>query len=197
MTTVFKNGCEKILQIFYKEKLGAFHLRELARRTGLNENSATRFLKVMTEEKLLEYVREGNMKKYSITKGNFVFSIFSVFDALEYEKLPSIRRRAISRFYERLDEKPVFLVLFGSVAKGTYKENSDLDLLAVFNKRIDVRNAEDYAESQTGIKINCVKIGYGDFLNEIKTEKDKLIASAISSGYPLINHIKYYEEVLG
>ena len=87
--------------------------------------------------------------------------------------------------------------MFGSVAKGTYKENSDLDLLAVFNKRIDVRNAEDYAESQTGIKINCVKIGYGDFLNEIKTEKDKLIASAISSGYPLINHIKYYEEVLG
>lgn len=197
MKTIFKSGCERILRVFYREKLGAFHLREIARRTELNENSVTRFLKVMTEQKILKHIKEGNMKKYSIIKENMVFSLFSVFDAEEYEKLPSTRKRAVSAFYERLSEKPVFLILFGSVAKKTFKEDSDLDLLAVFNKKIEVRNAEEYAESQTGVKINCIKIEHDAFMNEIKTKKDKLIASAISSGYPLINHIKYYEEVLG
>ena len=38
-------------------------------------------------------------------------------------------------------------------------------------------------------------MNYEDFTNELKLKNDMVIQSALETGYPLINHIKYYEEI--
>jgi len=196
METILKVGCERIMRVFYKEKFKNIHLREIARMTKMNENSTTRFLKMLEGGGMLESFKEGNLKKYSIKKGKKIFSLFSLFDSIEFEKLPSKIKRAIEMFYSKLAEKPIFLVLFGSFAKGNFREESDIDLLSVFNKKINTNTAEAYSEAQTGVRISCIAIDYGSFLRELKIKDDKVIASAVNSGYPVLNHIKYYEEVL-
>ena len=45
METILKKGMQKILYLFYENRNAAIHLREIVRKTGLNENSASRFLK--------------------------------------------------------------------------------------------------------------------------------------------------------
>lgn len=189
-----KKGYWKIFELFCREKNKKIHLRELARQTKMNENSAFRFLASLEKQGILKSEKDGNLKKYFIQKNNMVYFIFSLFDIEKFNKLPLLRKNAIKYFIKELKEKPIILLLFGSTAKETFTNKSDIDLLMIVNKKIKAEDAKRYAEAQTGIKISCFQIKYNDFLKELKTQEDKVIGSAIATGYPLTNHIKFYEE---
>lgn len=181
------------MQLFYKDKTAKFHLREIARQTKLHEPSVTKFLNLLEKEQILKSEKEGNLKKYSIKKSMRAYLVMEIFDIEKFEKLPGIRKNAIKIYLDKLPEKPVFTVLFGSTAKGAYKEDSDIDLLLITNNQISAKEAEKEANALTTIKISTFQIKYADFLIELKMKEDKVVQSALQSGYPLINHIKYYE----
>ena len=193
MITILKSGYWKIMQLFYKDKTARLHLREIARQTKLHEPSVSRFLSSLEKDQILKSEKDGNLKKYSIKKGLRAYFIFEAFDLERFEKLPSIRRNAIKTYLDNLPEKPVFAVLFGSTAKGTYKEDSDIDILIITNKKISAEKAEKETDALTAMKISTFQTTYEDFLTELKMKEDKAVQSAINSGYPLINHIQYYE----
>jgi len=196
MKTILKTGYWKIISLFYRDAASAIHLRDIARKSKLNENSATRFLKQLEKEEILQAKKDGNLKKYTIQKNKKTFLIFTMLNMERYQRLPSITKNAIEYFMKTLQEKPIITVLFGSTAKGNYTNESDIDLLLITNRKIDTEEAENYAEAQTAMKINCVQIKYSEFLQEIKMKEEKLIQSAIKTGYPLTNQITYYEEIL-
>ncbi len=192
MLTLLRKGYAKIGQLFYKNKNVKLHLREIARQTKLFEPSAYRFLNYLEKDQVLKSERDGNLKKYSLKKGLRAYFLLEAFDLENFERLPSLRKKAIKIYLDNLSEKPVFAVLFGSTAKGTYREDSDIDILIITNRRIPTTKAEEEADALTGMKMSSFQITYKEFLTECKMKKDKVIQSAIQSGYPLINHIQYY-----
>jgi len=196
METIIKTGYEKIMKLFFTNKQSKIHLRDIARKTNLNENSVTRFLKQLEEQEILKSEKDGNLKKYSIRKNKITFVIFTIFDIEKFEKLPNLRKNAINLFLDKLEEKPIISILFGSTAKGIFTKKSDIDLLLIANKKININEAEKYADAQTGIKINCFQINYADFIKELKIKEDNVIQSAVNSGYPLLNHLNYYGLIL-
>lgn len=193
METLLKTGILRIMQLFYSEKNAKIHLRDIARRAGLNENSATRFLAQMEKGGILSSQKDGNLKKYSLRKGGKAFLLLAMLDLNRFNRLPSIRRNAIKYFLDALHEKPVMAVLFGSSAKGGFTKDSDIDMLLVVNRRIKTEEAEKQAEAQTAIRISPVQITYSNFARELKLREDYVIQSALNTGYPLTNHIMYYE----
>jgi len=195
MKTVLKEGYERIIRIFYSNKNIKMHLREIARKAKMNENSAFRFLKQLENEKILIPRKDGNLKKYEIVKNDITYYMLTYFDITNLNSLPSIRRNAIAYFMQGLDEKPIFAVLFGSTAKNTFSEDSDIDLLLIVNKRINTEKAEDYADSLTAIKIKCLQIKFNEFEKELKLKEDKVVQSALNTGYPITNHIEYYRMI--
>ena len=193
---MIKTGHSKILRLFYEDKKSSFHLREIARKTKLYPNSVTRFLNQLEKEGILASQKEGNLKKYKIKKSEKLNNIFSSFDIERLNKLPLARRRAITYFLDKLSEKPVIVLLFGSTAKETFRKDSDIDLLLIVNKKIGVDKAKDYVDSQVGIKTNCFQITYDEFIKEIKLKEDKVIQSALNTGYPIFNQMLFYEVYL-
>jgi predicted nucleotidyltransferase len=193
MKTLFKTGYEKILRLFYVDKNAHYHMREIIRKTKLNENSAFRFLNQMEKDKILVSKKDGNMKKYSIAKNDVAYSLLTHLDILKFNSLPSIRKSAVKSFLSKLKEQPVIVILFGSTAKENYQEQSDIDILLIINNKIDTKNAVSYADAQTGIRINPIQITIEELLEEIKLKNDQVIQSALNTGYPITNHIKYYE----
>ena len=107
-----------------------------------------------------------------------------------------MRKNAVTYFLDKLEEQPIIAVLFGSTAKGNYSEDSDIDILLIVNKKIKTEKTEKYVNSQTGMHVNCIQITYRDFINELRLKQDRVIQSALYSGYSLTNHIKYYSELL-
>lgn len=193
MTTILKPTIKKILAVFYKNKKQSVHLREIARLTKLYGQSVTRYLNQLEKDNILLSRKEGNLKKYSLGKNKTTYSILTLFDINKFQRLPRIRQDAINYFLEKLPDVPVFAILFGSSAKETYKKDSDIDILLITNRKIETKEAEKEADALAGIKISAFQMAYTKFLKEIKMKEDKVVQSAIFSGYPLINHISYYE----
>ena len=192
MKTILKQGYQKILSIFYSDKSAKIHLREIARKTKLNENSTSRFLKTLEKEKILTSKKDGNLKKYELVKNDLVYALLAQFDIIKFNALPSIRKNALLYFLQRLKEKPIIAIVFGSTAKNTYSKRSDIDLLLIVNKNINTKEADEYTDSQTALRISCIQIPLAEFKEELKLKNDKVIQSAITTGYPVTNHIEYY-----
>src|SRR3989338_11605222 len=193
MQTIIKPGIWKILKIFYSNRNKPVHLREIARLSGMNESTASLHLNNLVRDGILKYVSEGNLKKFYVSKSS-IPEIFPLFDQEGLEKLPLLRKNAIKWYIKSLENKPVILIVFGSTAKGSFKEDSDLDLFEIFSIKED-NKAEKFAEAQTGVHIQVFKLSEKDFLNEIITKKDKVLQSAINSGFPAFNQKYFYEVV--
>lgn len=193
MITILKQGCRKIMELFYKDKSAKLHLREIARKTKLHEPSTTRFLAALGKEGILKSEKDGNLKKYSAVKNKKTYLIYEMFDIERFQKLPHVRQNAVNVYLDNLPEKPVFAVLFGSTAKETYAEKSDIDILLIVNKKIRTENAEKEADAVTAVKISTFQMAFNDFIDELKLKEDKVMQSAVNTGYPLVNHIFYYE----
>ncbi|HLC74960.1 MAG TPA: nucleotidyltransferase domain-containing protein [Candidatus Nanoarchaeia archaeon] len=195
MKTLIQSGQEKILSLFYAEKSASIHLREIARKTKLNENSAYRFLNQLEKQHILSSKKEGNLKKYGLQKNDAVYSILSYFDIQRFNSLPNIRKNAILYFLQQLGDQPIIAFLFGSTAKSTFSNQSDVDILLIVNKKINTSKAEKYADSQTALAINPIQITYDELKLELKLKNDLVIQSAINTGYPITNHIEYYRMI--
>ncbi|MFT4261019.1 MAG: nucleotidyltransferase domain-containing protein [Candidatus Woesearchaeota archaeon] len=195
MLTILNEGYLKIIKLFYEDKNSKKHLREIARQTNLQLPSTSRFLKKMEKEQILKSEKDGNMKKYFIRKKDKTYLLFQILDMKNFEKLPLIKQEAIKTYLEVLQEKPVYVLLFGSTAKKNYRKNSDIDLLLITNTKINTTEAEKETNILTTQIISSFQITYSEFIIELKLKEDKVIQSALNTGYPLINHIQYYKEI--
>ena len=98
----------------------------------------------------------------------------TMYDLERTEKLPLLRKNAIKKYVPKLSEKPIFAIVFGSTAKGTYKDESDVDILLVTNKKIKTEEAEKEIEAQTSIKISSFQITFKEFLKDKELLNDKI-----------------------
>jgi len=193
MTTLLKPGINKILHTFYSRRNEKIHLRELARETKMHGQSITRYLDELEKKKILKSEKEGNLKQYSLLQNQHVYAILTMFDVEKIQKLPILRKNAISTYINALPEPPIFAVVFGSTAKENFREDSDIDILIVTHSRIDAKKAEKEADALNAMKISTFQITFKEFKKELKLKEDKVIQSALATGYPVLNHIYYYE----
>ena len=194
MKHIIKPGIWKIIKLFYDNHNSQLYLREISRKVGMNESSVSRHLNELTKHKILIANLDGNLKKFKIAV-KFLPKLFSLYDQEKLMNLPSIRRNAMQYYLKKTINKPLLAVVFGSTAKGTFKEESDLDILLVSSSKIDNSQAIKYAQAQTGIKIQEFQVDEKTFYKEIKSKNDKVLQSAIQTGFPIFNCEYFYEVI--
>jgi len=180
------------LKLFYENSNSPIHLRDISRKIRLNESTTSTHLNNLVKGGILKTEKEANLKKFSIYKNKIPF-IFPLFDYEKLDALPLVRRDAIKLYVEKLDRKPLLVIIFGSTAKGNFRKDSDIDLLVIFPEKYDDRKIIEYVDSQTGIRIQTFKITEKQFNEELKFKKDKVIQSALETGFPVLNEKYFYE----
>ena len=104
----------------------SLHGREIARRTGLTPGTLTRELKRLADVGLLNCERRGNQLVYSANRSSPVF-----------EELSGILRKTsglaevVGEALEPLTGSIDVAFIFGSVARGTETQGSDVDLIII------------------------------------------------------------------
>lgn len=127
-----------------------FHLNEIARRIGLSPPAVLKELAKLVRTGLVKRRDQGNLSFYRINEAGIIFGEMKrIF--LKYEIFSEILSKELAK------EKITYALIYGSFAKGTEKEGSDIDLLVVG----DV--LEDYLlrvipriERNTGREINFI-----------------------------------------
>jgi predicted nucleotidyltransferase len=152
-------GRKKILEVFLKNPFAEIHLREIARLSGVSLNNADNVLRL--------FVKDGMFKRRAVS--NMVFfkpdleneAIVKIFEYLELDKKIGFydRNKKIARLLRKYTQDIVALsnravqmaVLFGSVARGEWTRNSDIDILVVVSGREnEVTTALHQAQTDAG-----------------------------------------------
>lgn len=196
--TIFSKGREKILECFYRNKGKELYFSEILRGAKLTPNNTLEHLKTLMENNLLISTKKTGNTFYRLNiRNSQLISLLSYFDYKKLESLPPARKRAIIDFLDKIDNKPVIALVFGSTAKGTFNEQSDIDLLLVFNKKEnDNPKLKKDIEAITGTKIQTFIIDLDYFKEQALKHDDKVVSHAIKTGFVIMGHYTFYNEVL-
>ncbi|MBS3160043.1 nucleotidyltransferase domain-containing protein [Candidatus Woesearchaeota archaeon] len=197
-SNLFGKGKEKILECFYINRSKELYFSEILRETKLTQNTTLKHLKNLQENNLVISTKKIGNTFYKINPKNpQIYSIFSYFDFKKLNKLPSERKRAIIEFLEKLENKPLIVLVFGSTAKGTFGKESDIDLLLIYNKKeSENKELKKEIEATTGTNIQTFIIDFDYFKEQLLKQEDNMIIHAIKTGFIISGHYIFYKEAL-
>lgn len=194
MQTIIKPTVWKILNLFYNNHNSPLHLREIARKTNMNESSISRHLNNLLKQGILKSSKEANLKKFYVAKEQ-IPSLFPLFDQEKLENLPLLRKDAIKIYLNKLKKKPLLVIIFGSTAKGTFRKDSDIDIIKISFTKDEDKEAVKYVEAQTGLRLQVLNLTEEQFRKELKIKEDYVVQSALKTGFPVFNAKYYYEAI--
>jgi predicted nucleotidyltransferase len=124
----------RVLELLLLRPREAFHVREIARLTGIPAGSLHRELRLLAEAGLLRMERSGNRVRYS---ANPDFPVYAELTGILHKTgaapaggLPAVPKLRLARICRRYGVRS--LSLFGSAARGELRPDSDVDLLVEF-----------------------------------------------------------------
>ena len=154
----------ELLKPFSSDYSAKLSVSELARRTKIPQQTASRILKELIKLNMVSYEIEGKNKKYylDIRKKDtkIILSILENQKALGFQYKNKVVAITINELSDYCDS----IIIFGSYASGKFHEKSDLDLV-IFNG--NKRESMKIINKQT-IKINEHYINYKEFEGLLK-----------------------------
>jgi predicted nucleotidyltransferase/DNA-binding HxlR family transcriptional regulator len=148
-----------------------FHVREIARMTGVSAGSLHRELKALFDAGLLQRSASGNQVKYQANQ-----------DCPIFEELAGIFRKTagladvLRELLNPLERKIVLAFVFGSVAQGKARQGSDIDLLVVGSVSFtDVVEVCHEGTQRLGREVNPVVMSKTAFMKKYR-DGDRFVA---------------------
>ena len=156
-TLLSRKGSGKLLSVLLKSPKRKFSMNELSKEAGLPFGSAWNILRDWERFRVIDMERIGNMNAVSLGSGPHLDGAKKL---LELQSSP--QRASLSLVGAELRKKGVKeAFLFGSVAQGKEKPESDVDIALVSAKGFDAP-----AEAVRIYEKLAVKIVFMDFRNE-------------------------------
>lgn len=141
-----------------------FHVREIARLTGVPVGSVHRELKALSEARLLVREPAGNQVRYHANRSNLIFpELAEIFR--KTVGLADVVRDALAPLAEKID----LAFVFGSVAQGRETATSDIDVMVLGKLPFaSVVGALAPLRTRLGREINPVVMSKADFRNKYR-----------------------------
>lgn len=148
--------------------------REIARRAGLSAPACHETLKKLDARGLVELRRVSNVHLYKINSGNyFVRKVYAVQFAAE-AAMPTQIAAAVKRSLLDPPESGILsIVLFGSMARGTERLGSDLDLLIVVPTKKSVKALEPRVERLRALLFKRFSMPLSPYVQTVAELRDK------------------------
>jgi len=187
----------KLIELLEDNKSGV-HLRELSRllKTGLP--NVVRYAKILEKEGVIKKQKDANLVKLKLNESQRTVAYLKQVNTERFLTLPKKIQAAINEFFGELEIKPLIVIIFGSYAKGRYVEDSDIDILLIFQKLENESQIENTAKRigmRTNTNISPVYLNYKNFeANFLNKEHDfskeirqkVIILSGTEIYYPLL-----------
>lgn len=192
---------DKIYKIFFEKKNTKLYYNELKELTNLSYSSLQNILKKLEENKEI---------KKEKTKSNVYYQLTNKYKSIEFSKI-SIDllnelnidvKVPIKEFIEKIPNTIFTAILYGSSSIKKEKENSDIDILIIFenfkNLELQKKYEKELKHEITKIKKEIISKYNLSIIYTTKfdfqKEEDFLLKSIKETGFPIINQQKYYQE---
>ncbi len=163
-----------LLTIFFAHPAESFHVRQLERLSGQSFSNVRRELKNLEELGLVQSERRANARYYGVNSRHFLYPDLKNI-VLKTEGVGELLRSSLT------DAGQVRLAfIYGSIAKGTERLTSDIDLMVVGDvplERLD--DAMDEMERRLGRQVNYTVYGEAEWQRKI-AEHDPFISRVLA-----------------
>lgn len=174
----------KILSCLLKNPQKEFMEIDLINESSVGKGAGANAINRLHSQNVLTIKRAGNTKQIRLNIFNPVtFAIRQLFDQHKLILLEKNRIAAISLFKENVCGISKAIILFGSLAAGTYDENSDIDLLVIIDDETKIDEIKKYVNEIheiIGEYINVHFLNSCGARNEFNT--NELIRMALING---------------
>ncbi|MEW6603651.1 MAG: nucleotidyltransferase domain-containing protein [Thermoproteota archaeon] len=163
-----------IMRLFFLNPNAGFHVNEIARRVGLSLSYTATELAVLNKIGLVIREEQGNMVFYRANTKNIIYEdLKRIF--LKYILVDHIIAKALPASNIR------YALIYGSFAKGTERESSDIDLMVIGKiGDDDLLKSVMKAQRQTGREINYILWTEDEFRRKAK-EKIALLREILKT----------------
>ncbi len=162
----------KLLMLFLLNPGSEFYIREIVRTTSENINAVRRELANLESFGLITGQKKGNQQYYTVNTGHFLYPDLQKI-VLKTEGVAGIIRDAIA------GEEITCVFIYGSFAKGTAGEKSDIDLFIVGTVEEDrLIPIIHSCERATGREINYTLMTAREFTKR-KKDKDPFVRNVM------------------
>ena len=130
---------KKILEVFLKDPFKEIHLREIARLSKVSLNNVNNSMRLFVKDNMFIRRDVSNMTFFMPNLENE--TLLKIFELLELEKKNNFynKNKNIARLLQKYTKNIIVLsnnkiqsvILFGSVARGEWNKNSDIDILVI------------------------------------------------------------------
>lgn len=164
----------KLLRVLVRTK-GSFTGRELARLIGYSQNQTRLALEELERNGLVVRQSAGRAYLYSLDNENIVISEF-LEEGFRLED--ALLNRLATVYFEEMGSNLVSVILFGSIAKGEERPESDVDLVLIVKDKANLKVIEDHA-SEASLKVtrrfgnqaSAILVKKADFEKKMKQKK--------------------------
>ena len=158
-----KDNNYKVMKLFFDNPEKKFHIREIARQTGLSAPGVLKIVKKLKEESLLVSERENVVENVKASRNEKFFLLKKAYNALSLFESGLVHR--LRDAYE----EPEAIVIFGSYSKGEDTSQSDIDIAVATKKeaQLDLKQFEKYLKRKISIYEIQISDSEKEFLNNL------------------------------
>jgi predicted nucleotidyltransferase len=174
----------KIISCLLKNPLKEFMEIDLIKESSVGKGAGADSINRLCSSNIVTIKRAGKTKIIRLNSLNPVtFALRQLYDQHKFLTLPETRISAISLFKEKVCSRSKAIILFGSLAAGTYDENSDIDLLVIIDNEKEIEEIKKVINDiheLIGEYINVHFLNSNESRNEFN--KNELIKTALING---------------
>jgi len=183
---------EKIYEAYLELREDKLYFNQLKEFTKLSNSSLQNVLDKLVKNNTLWLNKTKSNTFYQI-KNKKIFSLkFSEIAVNRFNSLNIETRIPLRNFLKNIPKEIHMVVLFGSSSRKEERKDSDIDLLVVSNKKIDLTKNKKEAEITSKHPISIFQAT----INQFMENKDDIIIQVRKTGFPIYKEQNFYEAVL-
>ncbi len=174
---------KKILELFLKDPFKEIHLREIARVSKVSLTNVKSSMRLLAKDGMFAKREISNMNFFKPDLHNE--ALLKIFELLELERRENFYKknkkiaRLLDKYTQRIiklsDKRIQLVILFGSVARGEWTKDSDIDILVVASQKDkDITAVLNQAKKETALLLNVspVTTTTGKFIKGFKEKAE-------------------------
>ena len=183
---------EKVYMAFFELKEPKLYYNQIKEQANLSHSSLQNTLEKLKKANILSEEKT-KANTFYIPKDKKVFALkFSEIAIQKFNRLNVNVKVPLKNFLKNLPEDIHTIILFGSASRKEEAKDSDIDLLIVSNKKINLTRNKKEAETTSNYPISL----FNATVTQFKENKDHVIIQARKTGFPIYKEQNFYEVIL-
>ena len=183
---------DKIYEAFFERRERKLYYNQIKEHTKLSHSSLQNALRKLKKLGIIEEEKTKSNTFYKIKDKKLFALKYCEIAVRKFNSLNVNVKTPLRNFLKNISPEIYTIVLFGSASRKEEGKKSDIDLLVVSDKKLNLEKNKKEAELTSKHPISIFKAT----IKQLLENKDEIIVQARKTGFPIYKEQNFYEVIL-